>query len=275
MKTYDPTTSNLAEKHQQPSTPLPIISVDGVVIEETALATELQYHQNPSFEVVVQKAGQALVVKQLLIAQAAKEGINIRSDNEEEILQKLISDNVSYAEPTDEDCLRYFENNSQKFTTEPLMEVDHILLAAAKDDLPSREVAKNTAKELIIRLKQDPLQFPALADKYSACPSKKTGGSLGQLSKGQTVPEFERQLRTLAQGLADKPLESRYGFHVVNVTRKIDGKALEYSMVEDKVRGYLTHRASHLAIQAYIQSLIEKADIQGITMKFSEENIHI
>jgi len=275
MKTYDPAKSNLVEKQQQPSAPLPIISVDGVTIEEATLASELQYHQNPSFEVVVQKAGQALVVKLLLLAQAAKKGITITADNEEEVLQKLISDNVSYADPTDEDCVRYFENNTEKFTTEPLLEVDHILLAAAKDDLPNREVAKNTAQEIIINLKQDPLLFSVLADKYSACPSKKTGGSLGQLSKGQTVPEFERQLKTLPQGLADKPLESRYGFHVVNVTRKIEGKALEYSMVEQKVRGYLTHRASHLAIQTYIQSLIEKADIQGIKMKFSEENIYI
>ena len=286
MKTYNPAAAsanslnlvsdeNHAENHKQPSAPLPIISVDGVVIEETALAAELQYHQNPNFDVVVQKAGQALVVKQLLLAQAEKEELDVTTENEEEVLQKLISDKVSYADPTDADCLRYFENNANKFTTEPLMEVDHILLAAAKDDLPTREVAKNNAKDIIAKLKQDPLLFPVLADEYSACPSKKTGGSLGQISKGQTVPEFERQLKNLPQGLADKPIESRYGFHVVNVTRKIEGKALEYSMVENKVRGYLIHRASHLAIQAFIQSLIEKADIQGIVMKFTEENIYI
>ena len=85
--------------------------------------------------------------------------------------------------------------------------------------------------------------------------------------------EFERQLETLAQGLASKPIESRYGFHVVNVTRRIDGKELEYSMVEDKVRGYLTHRASYLAIQVFIQGLVEKADIKGIEIRFIEENI--
>lgn len=258
-----------------PSTPLPVIRVDGVVIEESALANELQYHQNGNFEVVVQKAGQALVVKQLLLAQAVKEGIEITEGSDEEALQKLIANKVTYSDPTEEDCLRYFQNNTKKFTTEPLMEVDHILLAAAKDDLPAREVAKNNAMDIISQLKQDPLQFPVLANQYSACPSKKTGGSLGQLSKGQTVPEFERQLTLLPKGLADKPIESRYGLHIVNITRKIEGKPLEYTMVDDKVRGYLTHRASHLAIQAYIQDLVEKAEIEGITMRFSEENIHI
>ena len=273
MNSCNPT--NHAETQKNPSAPLPIISVDGVVIEESALATELQYHQDPDFEVVVQKAGQALVVKQLLLSEATKRGMQVSEENQEDVIQKLISENVNYADPDEQDCIRYFDNNSDKFTTEPLMEVNHILLAAAKDDLPTREVAKNNAKAIITKLKQDPLLFPALADEYSACPSKRTGGSLGQLSKGQTVPEFERQLKTLPQGLADKPIESRYGFHVINVTRKIEGKALEYSMVENKVRSYLIHRASHLAIQAFIQSLIEKANIQGITMKFTEENIHI
>lgn len=263
------------EEQNSPSAPLPEVSVDGVAIKEEDLANELQYHQNPNFKVVVQQAAQALVIKQLLIAQAKKDGIEVDKNNEEESLQKLLSDKVSYSDPSEDDCLRYFTNNPSKFTTIPLMEVDHILLAAAKDDLPTREVAKNKAKEIIEKLKTDPLQFPVLANEYSACPSKKTGGSLGQISKGQTVPEFERQLMALPQGLAKNPIESRYGFHVVNITRKIEGKILEYAMVEDKVRGYLTHRISHLAIQAFIQTLIEKAEITGMTMKFTEENIHI
>ncbi len=266
---------NHIETHTSPSVPLPIITINGVEIPESDLANELQYHQNPNFEMVVQHAGQALVIKQLLFAQAEKDGIKIDDDNEEDALQKLLSKKISYNDPSENDCLRYFENNPSKFTTVPLMEVDHILLAAAKDDLPTREVAKNNAKEMIAKLKIDPMRFPILANEYSACPSKKTGGSLGQISKGQTVPEFERQLMTLPQGLASNPIESRYGFHVVNVTRKIKGKALEYSMVADKVRGYLTHRASHLAIQVFIQNLIVNAEITGIIMKFEEENIHI
>lgn len=258
-----------------PSEPLPVIKVNGVAIKETDLANELQYHQNPNFDVVVQQSAQALVIRQLLLNDAKNKGLDTSKENEEEALQKLLADNVTYDDPSEDDCLRYFENNPSKFMTVPLLEVDHILLAAAKDDLPGREVAKNNAKNIIAQLKNDPLLFPALAEQYSACPSKKTDGSLGQISKGQTVPEFERQLMQMPQGLADKAVESRYGFHVVNITRKIEGKPLEYSMVEDKVKGYLVHRASHLAIQAYIQGLVEQADIEGVKMLFAEENIHI
>lgn len=264
-----------AQTEPKPSAPLPIIKVNGIQISEADLANELQYHQNANFDVVVQSSAQALVIRHLLLEEAARKGLDTCKDNEEQALQKLLAEHVTYDDPTKETCIRYFENNPEKFKTVPLMEVDHILLAAAKDDLPSREVAKNQAMEIINQLKKDPMLFPPLAKQYSACPSKETGGSLGQISKGQTVPEFERQLMLMPQGLADKPLESRYGFHVVNISRKIDGKQLEYAMVEDKVKGYLVHRASHLAIQAFIQNLVEKAEIEGVKMMFAEENIYI
>lgn len=262
-----------------PTTPskesLPVITVNGVTIEETALANELQYHAHKNFDVVVQQAGQTLVIRQLLVEQAEKLGQDVSGDNEEKGVQKLLETQVIFDDPKEDDCQRYFDNNRDKFTTMPLMEVDHILLAAAKDDIEGRDDAKSDAKDIISRLQDDPSLFADLAKHHSACPSKETGGSLGQISNGQTVPEFERQLMLLPEGLASKPLESRYGLHVVNIARKIEGKPLDYSMVYDKVRGYLVHRASHLAIQTYIHSLVEVAEIKGIEVKFADENVHV
>lgn len=267
---------------QEPTTPskeqLPEITVNGIAIPEKDLANELQYHPNENFAVVVQQAGQALVIRQLLIDEAKKQGID--TTNDEEAMQKLVEKNISYDAPNEDICQRYFNSNKEKFMTMPLMEVDHILLAAAKDDIEGRDAADNNAKVIISQLQQEisngePSSFAALAKEYSACPSKESGGNLGQLSKGQTVPEFERQLMPLSEGLSDKAIESRYGFHVVNINRKIDGKQLDYDMVSDKVRGYLINSASHLAIQAYIQSLVEQAEVTGVPIKFDEENVHI
>lgn len=271
----------------EPTTPskesLPVITVNGVAIPEKNLANELQYHPNENFTVVVQQAGQALVIRQLLINEAKQQGIissSAEAANDEEAMQKLVESNISYDAPNEDICQRYYDNNKEKFMTMPLMEVDHILLAAAKDDIEGRDAAKSNAAVIISQLIQEqknnePSSFAALAKEYSACPSKENGGNLGQLSKGQTVPEFERQLMPLSEGLSDKAIESRYGFHVVNINRKIEGKQLDYDMVSDKVRGYLINSASHLAIQAYIQSLVEQANIEGVEIKFDDENVHI
>ncbi len=272
-QTHDCNTSPMRSKSQPES--LPEIIVNDVAIEESALADELQYHKHHDFNQVVQKAGQALVIRELFLQKARQSSLSITKENEEDVIQKLINDNVTYVDPTEETCMRYFENNPSRFTSPALMEVNHILLAASKDDITGREVAKNNAIDIIQQLQKDPILFPTLAKQFSACPSKATAGSLGQISKGQTVPEFERQLNNLPKGLAKKPIESRYGFHVVYVAQKIEGKPLDFSMVESKVKRYLIERASRLALQKYIQRLVEVADIQGIQLRFDEENIHV
>jgi len=84
-------------------------------------------------------------------------------------------------------------------------------------------------------LQQKEESFAQLALKFSACPSKETGGSLGQLSSGQTVAEFQRQVFASEEGLLPRPIESRFGFHVVFISRKVPGKELPYSMVKAKI----------------------------------------
>jgi len=255
------------------SVALPEITVNGVAIEENVLANELQYHHCPDFETVVQQAGQSLVIRQLLIDQLSQAGIEYHSENEEEAIQALLDDAVVYDDPDETDCRLYFKNNPQRFMTMPYMEVEHILFAAPKDDVGARSVAQRQAKEVLARLLDDPAMFAVLAHEYSACPSKTDGGSLGSIGKGQTVPEFERQLMYLSVGLSENLIETRYGFHVVNISHKKDGKPLEYAAVADKIRNYLSHHASRLALQAYILKLVSDATIEGITIQFVDENM--
>lgn len=115
----------------------------------------------------------------------------------------------------------------------------HILLECAPDDAQARAQAFTQAQILCERLVQFPGQFAELARKYSACPSKEQGGELGQISKGQTVPELERQLFTQGQGLVAKPLESRYGWHVLSVDQRIEGQPLPYEAVATAIRTQL------------------------------------
>jgi len=256
--------------------PLPEIRINGVLLDETLYANELQYHHARDFESARQKAGQSLVIRQLLINELEKNRAEDEPiSDEEEAIQLLLEKNVTCDEPAEEDCKRYFENNPDRFMSQPLLQVEHILLPAMKDDLSERDEAKQKALSIIEQLKADPALFAALAEQFSICPSKKTGGSLGQIGKGQTVPEFEKQIMRLPAGLAEAPIESRYGFHVVRLNKKIEGRPLEYRMVADKIKHYLTQKASQLSIQAYIQSLVENADIEGIQIGFSDENVFV
>ncbi len=245
---------------------LPSIKVNEILIDEALLACELQYHQYDDFKTVVQQAGKALVIRQLLLEQLDQKGLTSDPNEEDEAVQKLLDEVITYDDPSENDCLDYFKNNPGKFMSPTLMDVDHILLSASENDLSGRKKAKRKAYDLIERLTKNPLLFAALAEQYSACPSRKAGGFLGQVSKGQMESTFEQQLMLLSEGLAKEPIESNQGFHVVNIHRKIEGDSLDYKLMAGKVHAYLKHRAANLAIQSYIWGLVESANIEGIDL---------
>ncbi|WP_207286276.1 MULTISPECIES: peptidylprolyl isomerase [unclassified Pseudomonas] len=249
----------------------PIISVNEVVITPEAMAQELQYHPAESREEAVYLAAKALVIRELLQQRIAELGVSLEvgaGENEEEAATRLLLEREVIVPQCDEQTsLRYYENNRGRFHSAPLLAVRHILLECAPDDAEARELAHAQAEILLQRLEDFPGSFAELAVKYSACPSKAQGGSLGQISKGQTVPELERQLFTLAPGLASKPLESRYGWHVVSVDQRIEGMPLPYEAVSTAIRTQLQQGVWQKALVQYLQTLIGAADVRGIHLQ--------
>lgn len=273
VETYrskDKSDDNQSIEHQKN---MPQIKVNQHVIDEKDLAEELQYHPSDNFDQTVQKAGQALVIRHLLREQLdAKE---LDAKGEEQAVADLIERNIHEVPPTEEDCLRYYQQNMEKFKTVPLMEVSHILLAAGPKDIGMRIKQKQMAEKIVVQLQENLDLFATLVVDHSDCPSKNTAGSLGQLSKGQTVPEFERQLFPLPEGLHEKSIESRYGYHVVYVNKKIDGKQLKFSMVEGKIKNYLVHRRHRQAVSDYLYRLANDQTIEGIELQLEQDNIVI
>ncbi|MNF63504.1 Foldase protein PrsA 3 precursor [compost metagenome] len=249
----------------------PIISVNQVPITPEAMARELQYHPAPSREEAVYQAARALVIRELLQQRIAELGLSLQlgaGENEEEAATRLLLEReVQVPECDEATCERYYDSNRARFHSAPLLAVRHILLECAPDDAEARSLAHVQAEILVQRLEEFPGSFAELAQKYSACPSKAQGGSLGQISKGQTVPELERQLFTLAPGLASKPLESRFGWHVVSVDQRIEGKALPYEVVSTAIRTQLQQGVWQKALVQYLQTLIGAADIRGIHLQ--------
>lgn len=239
----------------------PDIRVNGSLIDEQRILEEMQYHPAESQQQAMIAAAQQLIIQTLLEQRA--NALGLAFDNEEDLLEKLSVLDIAIPTPSDAECKQYFSANPERFKTSPILEVDHILLAADKEDLEQREDAKAIAENLLSQLQAQPHLFADFASRYSICPSKQQGGNLGQISKGQTVAEFEKALFLSDEGLLSTPIETRYGFHIVNIKRKVDGQALPYEMVKEKIEHYLLEKVKRKAISQYIYTLIADADIEG------------
>ena len=256
------------------------ISVNGVEIPHDAIARETQHHPAVKPVAAWQSAAQALVVRELLLQEARRAGIQpgphdgedgVRETEEEKLVRALIEQEVVTPEPDEADCRRYYERNQRRFRSETIFEAAHILFAAREEDVAAYAEAEAAAAAVLAELKERPERFGDLARAHSACPSGAQGGNLGQISAGQTTKEFEQALVELTPGAATKaPVKTRYGLHVIRLDRRIEGAQLPFEAVADAIADYLRESVMRRATAQYVARLVSKAEIAGIALPGAE-----
>lgn len=252
------------------------VSVNGVAIPHDAISAEAQLHPAESAAIAYREAAKALVIRQLLLGEARR--LLLRAEpsfddrgrqrtDDDALIDVLLDQEVKTPKADTATCRRYYDNQPSRFCSETIYEARHILLPAAVEDTAGREAARSLAASLIEQLEQDPSRFDALAREFSRCPSREQGGNLGQLTSGSTVPEFETMLHELEAGqLCPVPVPTRFGFHVIQLDRIIQGSRLPFEAVHDRVAAYLEASSWSRAVSQYISILAGNADIEGIDL---------
>ena len=127
-----------------------------------------------------------------------------------------------------------------------------------------------TKADSIYNLAVNDGNFAELAKKYSEGPSAPKGGDLGYFTKGRMVPAFEEAALKLKKGEISKPVETRFGWHIIKLYDKRieDGKKeMRASHILLKVEASDATK-ENLEVLAY--DLYEKAKISGLE-KAAEE----
>ena len=107
------------------------------------------------------------------------------------------------------------KGNEQKALV-PQFETRHILIKTS--EVVSPESAKQTIDSIYNRIKAGE-DFATLAATYSNDPgSARDGGSLGWVSPGMMVPEFDAKMKAATVGQVTEPFETQFGWHILLVS---------------------------------------------------------
>jgi len=147
---------------------------------------------------------------------------------------------------------KYYKSHISQYTTPEKRRVRHILLKIPPHaTLKQLNKVYEKADKIISELKKG-ASFAELAKKYSQ--DKLTalkGGDLGFIEKGQTVPAFDKLVFSLKPGQIGGPVRTRFGLHIVEVTKIIPKKVTPLSKVKDEIEKILkTKKAEGLAFKA-------------------------
>ncbi|MBI4203528.1 MAG: peptidylprolyl isomerase [Betaproteobacteria bacterium] len=244
------------------------ITINGISIPEDAVEHEARFHHDaPS---PAEAARCALAIRELLLQRACAIGLakaTERLDDAqcEEIIERLLEREAPIPEPSAEECRRFYETHRDRFRSGDIVEAAHILFAVTAN--APVEAIRGQAEATLKQVRAAPGQFAELASTLSNCPSGAQGGNLGQLQRGDSVPEFDAALfGSAATGILPQLVRTRYGFHIVNVARRLAGRELDFEAARQRIAEDLRARAQAKALEQYVRLLAAQARIEGIDL---------
>jgi len=223
---------------------------------EVAVGSETTNELAAARELLRQRA----VAVGLLDATAADEAEVVNA------IEELLAREVVTPAPTVEECRRYYESHPREFQSGDLVYARHILFQVTPS-VPVPEI-RSRAEQALNELLCQPDRFDAVAHELSNCPSGQQGGNLGQIGRGDTVPEFERVLFRLGPtGILREVVKTRYGFHIVAIDQSIPGGKLPFEAVHERIAERFKAGVEERALRQYISILAGDAEIVGADLQ--------
>ena len=162
---------------------------------------------------------------------------------------------------SDEQISAFYKENIKQFTIPETAESRHVLIGCdAEADAAKRENAKARAEEVRKELAAG-ADFAEVAKAKSTCPSRQEGGSLGDVERGQMVPEFEKAVFSQNIGEIGPVVETQFGYHVIQVTGRKPGSITPEAEVKDQIREHMIENLKHERFGKFIRGLRAKATI--------------
>lgn len=253
------------------------VRVNGVEITPEAIAQEIQYHPAPDAETAWTEAARALAVKELLLQEARRLGIEgapeqdeggRAEDDDDAAVRSLLEETIEPALPDEAECLRFYEANVARFRTPDLFDAAHVLIEPETDDEAGWAAARLQAERIIAEVGDNQDAFAAAARSLSGCASAQQDGSLGQIRRGELVGPIQDGLELLHDGQTGRePVRSRFGWHVLRLHRRSPGRTLPFEHVRDKIADTLEARSWSVESARYVAGLAAGGNVEGILIE--------
>jgi parvulin-like peptidyl-prolyl isomerase len=181
-----------------------------------------------------------IITQELVFADAKKSGVLETAEYKQEFaditkrIEKQLSAKVweqqqlAKVTVTEKEKKDYYNKNAAEFVEKEKVHARHILV---KEEGEAKAIISELKSLKGEKLKS---KFIELAQKKSTGPSAPKGGDLGYFPQGQMVPSFNDAVFSMKKGTITKtPVKSQFGYHVIYLEDKQEGKKLSYADVEN------------------------------------------
>ena len=177
---------------------------------------------------------------------------------------------------SDADVKKYYEDNKPKFQRPESFRTRHILAALfTPEELRTQSIselqknkeyffnkAERKIDDIIKELKEG-ADFEKLAkEKSDDEGSRDNGGDLGFIYKGVFDPAFDEAASKLSPGETSGKVETRFGFHVIQLIEKHPSEMAPFEEMEKGIQKFLFMEEAKKLVKVYIEDLKKQAQIE-------------
>jgi len=163
---------------------------------------------------------------------------------EQLLTQYAIGKAIDSVAVTDIEARRFFDENRDQFAPQPIVSASHILVDS-----------EETARDILSRINAGSISFEDAARQHSSCPSARQGGSLGEFTRGQMVPEFDEAAFSMEVGELRGPVKTQFGWHIIRLDGKKDGQPVTFDQAAEQIKAHLLEEKRQKAYQSRVNQL--------------------
>jgi parvulin-like peptidyl-prolyl isomerase len=173
------------------------------------------------------------------------------------VLSKKIYDAVTKdVKVTDAEVRANYTENIATYQTPESREVRHILIAEkGSNGQVDYAASKQRANDVYSQLK-DGADFASLVQRYSTDTQSKPSGGKLTISRGQTVPEFDKKAFELKTDEISQPVKTTYGYHIIQALADVKpAKTTPFEQVKETIRANLVQQKKQDVMNDWVDDL--------------------
>jgi peptidyl-prolyl cis-trans isomerase C len=251
------------------ATMTPIATINGIALHAAGQAPDdAELRELAWAELLRQEA-----VRQSLLPRYQGLEARVLSPADHQVIEAMLERAVQVPQPNEDECRRYYEARQDRYVEGRLVHVRHILFAVT-NGVDVHALAARAEQALLELSRKDatPGRFAALARELSNCPSGAADGDLGWIGPHDCADELANELfpqKSPSSGVGLRPrlVHSRYGFHIIEVLERQQGRQLPFDEVRERIALQLAQQSRAKALHQYIQVLAGQALVEGVSLE--------
>jgi peptidyl-prolyl cis-trans isomerase C len=228
------------------------IKVDEAAVQEQLRKIKGRFPSEEAFKSTMTKMG----LSEEIIEFQLERGMAIKKFIETEFVEK--------ATISEKDTKTYYDRHPDFFKKPERVQASHILI---KVDSGAEKSKKNEARKKIAGIQKrvkEGEDFASLAKEFSEDTSSGKGGDLGYFGRGQMVKPFEDAAFELKPGEVSDIVETRFGYHLIQVVDKKPETTIAYEDVKERIEAYLKNIKVKEEVKPYLEKLKKESTVERL-----------